>query len=251
MKAVVFDIEHFATKDGPGIRTAVFLKGCPLRCMWCHNPESWSPQIERYPDGTAVGKEMSVDETLAEVLKDKPFYETSGGGLTVTGGEPLHRWEFVRALCKGAKSAGVRTAIETSGYATPAVIEALAPVVDLWLYDIKGMDPTKHKEHVGVDNTAILRNLRWLDAREAKIILRCPMIPGVNDFGTNLSALGRLANELKNVRSIEIEPYVPYGIDKAHKLGLKLYEAPRAAPGYAERIVSALSRITSKPVSVG
>ena len=246
LKAVVFDIEHFATKEGPGIRTAVFLKGCPLRCMWCHNPESWNPKIETYPDGTVIGRERTVDDVLEEVARDKPFYDASKGGLTVSGGEPLFRREFVRELFARAKAAGISTAIETSGYAAEGHIRELMPVTDLWLYDIKGMDAVKHKEHVGVDNAAILRNLRMLDASGAKIILRCPMIPGVNDFPANLKALGELAEELKGVVEVDVEPYVAYGIDKAHKLGLKVYEAPSAPPAYAKGILSKLSRHTRK-----
>ena len=244
--AIVFDVEHFATREGPGIRTAVFLKGCPLRCMWCHNPESWNPKIEKYPDGTVVGRERTVGDVLDEVARDKPFYETSGGGLTVSGGEPLFRLEFVHELFTRAKKAGIPTAIETSGYAAEGHIRELMPVTDLWLYDIKGMDPAKHKEHVGIDNAVIYRNLRMLDANGAKIILRCPMIPGVNDFPANLKALGELAEELKSVSKIDVEPYVAYGIDKAHKLGLKVYEAPSAPPDYGPGIVAQLARYTKK-----
>ena len=247
-KAVVFDVEHFATREGPGIRTAVFLKGCPLRCMWCHNPESWNPKIEKYPDGTVIGRERTVGDVLEEVARDKAFYDASGGGLTVSGGEPLFRGQFVRELFARAKAAGISTAIETSGYAAELHIRELMPVTDLWLYDIKGMDPVKHKEHTGIDNAAIHRNLRMLDANGAKIILRCPMIPGVNDFTENLSALARLADELKNVEAINVEPYIAYGIDKAHKLGLKVYEAPSASPEYGRGIVSRLKALTRKRV---
>ena len=244
--AVVFDVEHFATREGPGIRTAVFLKGCPLRCMWCHNPESWSPKVEKYPDGTIIGRERTVGDVLEEVLRDKPFYDNSGGGLTVSGGEPLFRGEFVRELFSQAKNAGVSTAIETSGYAPEGLIRDLMPVTDLWLYDCKGLDPAKHKEHVGVDNAVILRNLRFLDASGAKIILRAPMIPGVNDFPANLKALAELANGLKGVSELDVEPYVAYGIEKAHKLGLKVYEAPSATPSYARQIVEKLLVYTHK-----
>ena len=246
--AVVFDVEHFATKEGPGIRTAVFLNGCPLRCMWCHNPESWNPKVETYPDGTVIGRERSVGDVLEEVARDKAFYDASGGGLTVSGGEPLFRWQFVRELFTRAKATGISTAIETSGYAAELHIRELMPVTDLWLYDIKGMDPVKHKAHTGIDNAAIHRNLRMLDANGAKIILRCPMIPGINDFPENLSALAKLADELKNVEAIHVEPYIAYGIDKAHKLGLKVYEAPSAPPEYGKGIVSRLKTLTRKRV---
>ena len=251
MKAIVFEIEKFATHDGPGIRTVVFLKGCPLRCKWCHSPESWKPQIEHYPDGTVIGREMTSDEVLSEVLKDRDFYEASGGGLTVSGGEPLFRWEFVAELLGKAKAAGLRTAVETSGYAPQAAIESVAKVCDLWLYDIKGMDSALHKEHAGVGNEAIHRNLRWLDSHGAKVVLRCPMIPGVNDLDANLAALGNLADALENVVEINVEPYIAYGIDKAHKLGLKVYEASSAPPEYADDLVTRLAKLTSKPVRKG
>ena len=248
LSAVVFDVEHFATREGPGIRTAVFLKGCPLRCMWCHNPESWNPKIEKYPDGTVIGRERSVGDVLEEVARDKAFYDASGGGLTVSGGEPLYRWQFVRELFVRAKAAGILTAIETSGYAAELHIRELMPVTDLWLYDIKGMDPVKHREHVGIDNAVILRNIRMLDENGAKIILRCPMVPGVNDFSENLSALAGLADELRNVEAVNVEPYVAYGIDKAHKLGLRVYEAPSAPPEYGKGIESRLKALTRKRV---
>ena len=251
LKAIVFDVEHFATREGPGIRTAVFLKGCPLRCMWCHNPESWNPKIEKYPDGTVVGRERSVGDVFEEVARDKAFYDASGGGLTVSGGEPLFSCEFVRELFARAKKVTIPTAIETSGYAAEAHIREMMPVTDLWLYDIKGMDPAKHREHTGIDNAAILRNLRLLDASGAKIVLRCPMIPGVNDFPENLKSLGKLADGLKSVSEINVEPYVAYGIEKAHKLGLKIYEAPSAPPEYGKRIVETLCRLTRKKCRIG
>lgn len=240
LTAVVFDVEHFATREGPGIRTAVFLKGCPLRCMWCHNPESWSPEAGKYPDGTAIGRERTVEDVLEEVLGDKPFYDNSGGGLTVSGGEPQFRHAFVKELFAKAKAAGVSTAIETSGYASEAVTRKLMPVTDLWLYDIKGLDPELHRRQTGVDNAPILRNLRLLDAAGAKIVLRAPMIPGVNDGEDNLKKLAALSNEIESASSLEIMPYDAYGIDKAHKLGLKIYEAPSAPPEYARKIASKL-----------
>ena len=253
VKGLVLDVEHSATKDGPGIRTVVFLKGCPLRCIWCHNPESWSFQPETVEDTVrggklTYGKERTVADVLEEVLRDKPFYDNSGGGLTVSGGEPLLRWEFVRELFARSKASGVHTAIETSGYAAHAVIEALRPVTDLWLYDIKGIDPERHKKNIGVDTTAIHANLRWLDEKGAKILMRCPMIPGVNDSDADLRAFGSFADTLKNVPTIEVEPYDAYGIDKAHKLGLKVYEAPSAPPAYKREIVSRLARYTKKRV---
>lgn len=251
VKTVVFNIEKFATRDGPGIRTVVFLKGCPLRCMWCHSPESRNGRVERYPDGTTVGTEMTLEEILEEVLKDRDFYEASGGGMTLSGGEPMFHWEFAAKLLARARKDGLDTAIETSGYAPLAAFEAVVPYVNTWLFDIKGMDAAKHREHVGVDNAPILRNLRWLDARKAEIVLRCPMIPGVNDSDDNLGALAKLANSLVSVQRIDIEPYIPYGVDKAKRLGLKVYEAPQPPAAYAELIVERLRTLTEKLVCKG
>lgn len=250
-KAVVFEVEKFATHDGPGIRTVVFLKGCPLRCMWCHSPESWNPRIEQYSDGTIVGRLMSIDAIMAEILQDKDFYDMSGGGLTISGGEPMSHWEFVATLLGRAKAAGLHTAVETSGYAAPMAVATVAEVADLWLYDIKGLDPDLHRKHTGADNGSILRNLRWLNAHGAKIVLRCPMIPNVNDSETNLVALAHLADELENVDHMDVEPFVPYGVDKARKLGLKVYEALSPDPDYASRIIAKLSPLTIKHVHVG
>ena len=219
--------------------------------MWCHSPESWNPRIETYPDGTVIGRDMSSDEVVAEVMADKDFYDMSGGGLTVSGGEPMARWEFVSELFEKTKARGVRTAIETSGYASQSAIRAVADVTDLWLFDIKGMDAAKHREHVGLDNSVILANLHWLDEHGASIVLRCPMIPGVNDFDANLVALGKLASGLKHVDHVHVEPYVPYGIDKARKLGLKVYEAPSPPAEYAGEMVRRLAVCTSVPVRCG
>ena len=246
--AVVFNVEKFATHDGPGIRTVVFLKGCPLRCMWCHSPESWNPKVEHYPDGTTVGRLMTTDEVLREVVADRDFYESSGGGMTLSGGEPLFHCEFTEEIFSKAKAAGISTAIETSGYAPLPVVKKVAAVTDLWLFDIKGMDADRHRRHTKVDNVAILRNLRWLDEHGAMVVLRCPMIPGVNDLADELEALARLANDLKCVAEIDVEPYIPYGIDKAHKLGLTVYEAPQPPPEYGPSIVARLSRLTAKRV---
>jgi len=254
-RAIVFGIEKFATHDGPGIRTVVFLKGCPLRCMWCHSPESWSFEVERYPDGEVIGQEMSSDGVLAEVLKDKDFYDASGGGLTVSGGEPLARPAFLAELLGKAKVAGLHTAVETSGAATEKVFAPLLPLVDLWLWDVKELEAEKHFAYTKRQLAPILANLRRVNdaisaepARKRSIVLRCPMIPGINDGAKEIEAIGRLADSLSAVTEVHVAPYIPYGIDKAHRLGLKVYEAPQPPPEYGPRIVAELARHTAKPV---
>ena len=255
-KGIVLDVEHSATKDGPGIRTVVFLKGCPLRCIWCHNPESWSFRIESVDDPVrggklAYGKERTVADVLEEVLRDKPFYAASGGGLTLSGGEPLSQAKFAAELLRATKEAGVRTAVETCGHLPRTVLEAVRPNIDLWLYDVKGMDGELHKKHTQVDNKLILENLRWLDGQGAKIVLRCPMIPGLNDGEANLKALAELADSLKGVSQIDVEPYSPFGTDKGRQLGYKIYEEPLPPPEYAEGIIRRLSALTRKKVVRG
>ena len=255
-KAIVFGIEKFATHDGPGIRTVVFLKGCPLRCIWCHSPESWKFGMERYLDGEAIGREVTDDELLAEVLQDRDFYEASGGGVTLSGGEPLARPEFCLSFLEKAKAKGLHVTVETSGFAPLETIGRLLPFVDLWLYDIKELDGEKFMKYTGRPLVRVLDNLRWLNDELVRlplkrIVLRCPMIPGLNDDLQELERIAKLSLELKSVVRIDIEPYVPYGIDKARRLGLKVYDAPSPPDEYGPSKVEALQRLTSVRVALG
>ena len=255
-RAVVFEISKLATHDGPGLRTVAFLKGCPLRCIWCHSPESWRYEIEKYSNGETIGREMSVDELLEVVLKDKDFFDASGGGVTLSGGEALAHPEFCVQFFAKAKAAGVHTAIETSGYAKAKMVERLLPYVDLWLYDIKHLDPAKCLEYTHCQLAPVLSNLRLID-RELRgvegrsVVMRCPMIPGINDDEAELVKVGALADELASVARIDVIPYVPYGIDKAKRLGLKVYEAPQPPPEYGPAKVAELAKFTKKTVRLG
>lgn len=262
--AVVFDIEKFAVHDGPGIRTAVFLKGCPLHCIWCHNPESQavSPEIfflpekcagcgacaaacpnscHRFPDGkhvflrekcTACGKcaeicpaaalekagtEMSVDEVMEKVLEDRIFYQYSGGGMTVSGGEPLFHPDFTCRLLRSAKENGLHTCVETSGFAPLEIVKRTAPFVDLWLWDTKA-DSELHRKLTGVKDLIILRNLRWLGDNGAKYHLRCPVIPGANDTEAFFRKIAELSVRYPGCEKIELEPYHPLGENKCRHL---------------------------------
>ena len=248
MEGTLFNVWKFATKDGPGIRTVVALKGCPLRCVWCHSPESWSYAIEKYSNGETVGWKTTPEQVVEEVLRDKAFYDASGGGLTLSGGEALAQAEFCAEILRLAKKAGLHTAIETSGYAPHKVIEGVEPYIDLWLYDVKLLDPASCLKYTGRPLKPVLENLRHLDAAKRRIVMRCPMIPGINDSEAELRARGALADELGAVESIDVLPYVPYGIDKAQRLGLKVYEAPQPPPTYGPAIVARLSRFTKKTV---
>ena len=262
---LVFDIEKFAVHDGPGIRTVVFLKGCPLRCLWCHNPESQRACTEIFFEAekcigcrnceaacphhchtfgenthnydrtncTAcgacaeacftealrrVGKPMTVDEVMTSVLADRVFYENSGGGITLSGGEPLAHAEFTRALLERAKQEKLHTAVETSGFAPPEVVREMLPLVDLWLWDVKA-PPALHRELTGVESDLILSNLAMVDAAGGEIVLRCPLVPGVNDGEDALAHIAAVANSLKHCRRIDLEPYHPLGEHKHEKLG--------------------------------
>jgi len=266
--AVIFDIEKFAVHDGPGIRTVVFIKGCPLHCRWCHNPESQSfePELlfdpgkctlcgkcaavcpehchtlaedkhtfdrakcrhcglcaEHCPTEAliSVGRKMSVNEVMAEVMKDEVFYRNSSGGITLSGGEPLANFEFSSYLLKAAKEAGIHTAIETSGFAPWDRIRELLPLVDLWLWDVKTI-PEKHEKLTGVPAEPILENLKRINQSCASIILRCPLVPGVNDSDAELRHIAKLANDNPHVREIDLEPYHPLGEGKSRSLGRKI-----------------------------
>lgn len=262
---VVFNIQKFCINDGPGIRTTVFFKGCPLHCKWCHNPEShlyktellydeekcarcgrcvvMCPQsvhilecvhkIDRkkcvacgvcteecaYNALELVGKEMSVQETIDEVLKDKVFYDNSCGGLTLSGGEPLMQFDFAYELLKKAKQNGIHTCIETCGFAKTEDILKIAEYTDIFLYDWKLTNEKMHKEYTGVQNTLILKNLQQIDTTDSKIILRCPIIPHVNDTEEHFQGIANIVNSLKNILAIEIEPYHSLGNNKYKKLG--------------------------------
>lgn len=187
-KGIIFSIEEFAINDGPGIRTTVFLKGCPLRCAWCHNPEglSFAPQVMHSREGDRIcGEEYTAEALAARLLKDKEFFAMNDGGVTITGGEPLAQPEFLRELLQLLHP--VHRAVETSGYASEEVFRRILPHTDLFLFDLKAMNPETHKKYTGVDNAPILRNLRILRDSGKPFIIRLPLIPGVNDTEEHMS----------------------------------------------------------------
>ena len=240
MTGTVFDIKEFAVFDGPGIRTTVFLKGCPLRCTWCHNPEGLSPMpqlmVSRaactdcgacraacpHPqeDCTAcgaclascrggyrriIGERWEADALAARLQKDADVYALSGGGVTFSGGEPLGQWPFVRAVLDQLH--GVHTAVETSGFASDAVFKEAMERFDLILMDWKVSDPDAHKAYTGVEQEIILRHVRMLAEGDTPFILRMPIIPGVNDNAAHFETAAALVRDAKALVRVEVLPY--------------------------------------------
>ncbi len=293
----VFDIKKFAIHDGPGIRTTVFMKGCPLRCAWCHNPESISPEIEislaehkcigcgwcfencpnhghQMIDGKrifnrsecihcgkcasqcyagalkVIGKEMSVEEVVAEVMKDKPFYDNSNGGMTISGGEPMMQFEFTRALLIAAKKQGLHCCLDTCGAAPYEQYKELLPYVDIFLYDLKDTDPARHEKFTGAPIQPILDILKKLSETDATIRLCCPIIPGINNRGEHLLEVGKIAESLSGVKQITIHPYHPLGNSKSKNIGKEyaLDGKEFSAKEDIEKWVDIISSQTSKEV---
>lgn len=263
---IVFNIQKFCLHDGDGIRTCVFLKGCPLRCIWCHNPESLEKSstlsfnkqkcsscgrciadcsariiesgsliIDRKKCARCgkcaenclnnaneiIGKEMTASDVVDEVLKDKIFYDASGGGLTITGGEPSYQPEFTLELLALTKENGISLAIETCGIGSKAFYEKCADLGTTFLYDIKCLDPVRHKELTGSDNAHIMANLQLLMDKGSDIIIRLPLIPGCNDSNEDIAMLSAFLNKnAGRYRYAEIMPYHTLGTGKSEKIGI-------------------------------
>jgi pyruvate formate lyase activating enzyme len=199
-----------------------------------------------------IGKTISAGEALGEVQKDEPFYRSSGGGMTVSGGEPFYQGGFALALLRLAKGSGLHTCVETSGAVPFETLRAAAAVTDLFLYDVKETDTERHRNFTGVPNAGIFENLEKLDALGSKTVLRCPIIPGLNDREEHFRGIGALANRLKNVSGIEIEPYHPLGISKAAGIGKPARHGDPAMPSRetAEAWAETLRASTAVPVTV-
>lgn len=205
---IIFSIEEFAINDGPGIRTTVFLKGCPLRCAWCHNPEGWSrnPQwLEKKGRKELCGYEISAEDLAGKLMRDKELYRDSGGGVTFTGGEPLVQATF---LCEVMRQLpDVHKAIETSGFASEEAFRQVLALADLILMDIKIADSELHNRYTGQDNAVILNNLNILKASGKPFVIRIPLIPGVNDSLENMEATADMIKEAEGLQRVELLRY--------------------------------------------
>jgi len=267
-EGLIFDIQHYAVHDGPGIRTLVFLKGCPLECLWCCNPESqgFEPElthnrlrcrscfscvktcphgavqageagpvfdravcracasplcVDACPQGALAlaGTRMSADQVMKRVSLDKAFYQNSGGGVTFSGGEPFAQPDFLEELLTRSRDLGIHTTVETCGLVDPRVLMRCEPFVDLFLFDLKTVDPGRHEQRTGAPNDIILENLRALAARRPDgVTVRVPLVPGCTDGEDNLRALGTLLTSL-GLRRVELMPYHSLGADKYAALG--------------------------------
>jgi pyruvate formate lyase activating enzyme len=296
IKGTIFNVMRFSTHDGPGIRTTVFLKGCPLSCWWCHNPENWEhvpnevylpdrctgcgvciencPEaaLSRSSQGIVVdaslcrhcgrcvdvcpmearertGWTVSVSELLQSIERDVPFFDQSGGGVTFSGGEPLGQPDFLLALLAECGRLEIHRAVDSSGYADAGLLREVARRTELFLYDIKVIDPFKHRAHTGVDNAAILSNLRLLSETGVEIVIRIPLIPGVNDDGESIAAIAEFIAGLPGRHAVDVLPYHRAGRAKYTKLGL-CYRGESIAPAGREQTAEAVQRLSEYGLTV-
>ena len=219
MEGQMINITRFCIDDGPGIRTTVFLKGCPLRCIWCHNPESQNLKTEIYDNGEIVGQKITAQQVLEEVKRDKVFYESSGGGVTVSGGEPLFQPEFTAEVLRLCKKEDIHTAIETSGFAAEGIFRKVLQYCDLVMFDLKETNLDNHLKYTGVTQEKILHNLGVLNQTGIPFILRLPIIPGLNDRREHFFKVKEMAREMRACKGVEIMPYHTLGEYKYQRFG--------------------------------
>ena len=242
-KGRIFNIQRFSIHDGPGIRTIVFFKGCFMRCAWCCNPESQAYEIQTMQENgkeKIVGKDVTVEEILPELLADEQYYWRSGGGITLSGGEILGQPDFARDLLRACKQHGLHTAVESTANAPYESIEKILPYLDLYLMDIKHMDSAKHKEYTGAENTLILENAKRLAQSGVELIIRTPVVPTFNDTAEEIRAISKFAATLPGVKEHHLLPYHRLGQDKYAGLD-RNYALKGVEPPSAERMQYLLS----------
>lgn len=277
-RGIVFDIQKFSVNDGPGVRTTVFLKGCQMRCVWCHNPESMRPRPQlsfsadkcigcgacattcahhRFIDGVhqvdfaacdgcgkcvagcptqalkVYGEVMSAEQVVREVLKDKIYFDKSGGGITLSGGEALYQFPFALSLARLSKEAGLHVCLETNGASKSEHYRQIAPWVDLFLVDYKATGDRLHKSLTGLSRRLIEQNMALLEEIGAQMILRCPLIPGYNLSREHLLAISEIATRFSAIQHVEILPYHNFGARKAREIG-EIYAVDAQMPDEAQ-----------------
>ena len=294
---MIFDISKYAIHDGPGIRTTVFFKGCPLHCWWCHNPEGQDlgPELvyrksrcigcgecakncqqeaislgNQYisvnrencvmcgncsrvcpSDALSIaGKQTSVKEILEEIEKDETFYDESGGGVTLSGGEPLLQPDFLNALLDKCKEKAIHTTVDTCGFAKCEIIDRICGKVDLFLYDIKTMDDKMHRKYTGASNEQILKNLKKLAENGSSIVISFPIIPSINDDDENVTRTAKFISSLPNIQQVNLLPYHRAGIEKYNNLG-KPYKLDKIQPPSNQRIKSIRKEMEAFGIRVG
>ena len=247
-KGMVFSIKRYSIHDGPGIRQTVFFKGCRLNCLWCHNPESqdinsvesmrkFSLDGQTFEKCETVGTLMTVEEIIREIIKDRVFYDESGGGVTFSGGEPLLQHEFLGELLVECRNRGIHTAVDTSGYANQTIIQNIANLSDLILYDLKHMNAALHLKYTLVSNELILSNLLWLDQNKKNVVIRFPVIPQINDYKENIDEMLDFLSCLKYIRKITLLPYHTIAAYKYQQFNISNKMEGIKAPGTNDIVV--------------
>jgi len=297
---LIFDIQRTSLHDGPGIRTTVFFKGCPLKCLWCHNPESRSYQPEvsfnwekcvsclscvdtcehgahQVADGShimahalcvacgtcipycthdalkLIGDQWAVEQIMSEVERDIDFYDHSGGGITLSGGEPMGQFDFAVKILQACRERDIHTCVETSGFAPQRKLQEILPLTDLFLFDYKATETDAHQDLIGVPNEMVLANFDYLYNQGATIILRCPLIPGVNDTPEHLEGIAAIAEQYPNLDGIELMAYHDLGKDKGLRLGQNypLGSVETASEAVKQAWLAALAALGCEQVVIG